>query len=67
MKKKKKKKKKNEKFYKSYRSLFESIKRNLKGFIIRVNRRVVRNFLGQGRFLQIGAQIFGSSESQSYM
>ena len=30
-------------------------------------RRVARSFLGQGRFLQIKAQIFGSSESQSYM
>ena len=28
-------------------------------------RRVARNFWGQGRFLQIRAQIFGSSESQS--
>ena len=30
-------------------------------------RRVARNFLRQGRFLQIRAQFFDSSESQSYM
>ena len=29
------------------------------------HRRVARNFLGQGRFQQIRAHIFGSSASQS--
>ena len=29
------------------------------------HRRVARNFWGQGRFLQIRAQILGSSESQN--
>ena len=32
-----------------------------------LDRRVARNFLGQGRVPQIRAQTFGSSESQSYM
>ena len=34
-------------------------------FGLQMCRRVARNFRGQGRFLQIRAQIFGSSECQS--
>ena len=40
---------------------------SVKIIFICISRCVARSFLGQGRFLQIRAQIFGSFENQSYL